>query len=684
MKTKHHTMKNKLACLFVLLSTLAMTCPLNAQTTVTLNGTSGSNTISDSYSTDGGLNLRLGLAVEYLIVGGGGSGVDGYGGGGGAGGFRTGSILLGNSTSAILVGAGGAAADRTEAGAGNNGTNSTAFAITALGGGAGGTYATGAPNSGGSGGGAGSINAQAGGAGSFGQGNNGGAGFRNTNVPATLTGGGGGGAGAAGQSGAISSGGAGGAGLSSDITGSMQWYAGGGGGSGFKSGGGPTGGAGGQGGGGAGVAGDTYNGTAGTANTGGGGGGAQSNDQGFNRGVGGAGGSGVVIARYQGTALGTGGTVTSGTGSATGFTLHSFTSIGNSTLTLTGLDTLLGATLTTSVTGSGGLTYNGPGTLTLAANSTYSGSTTITAGTLQVGDGGTTGSLGAGSVANNASLIFNRGNNHSVSNTITGAGSLTKNGSGVMTLSGNNTYSGASTVEAGQLIVDGSISSSATVRSGARIGGSGRVGGLILESGSTLTPGNSPGTLAVAGNAIWNAGANYNWQAYTTNTNAAVQTGAGTGWDLLDVSGTLTFSGLDSSNRFNLNLWSLSSTSPDTNGPIPGWDPNIGSTWLIASAAGGINLDGTTLASNTNYSSLFNINTGPTNGAGGWSGALPSGFQVLTLGDSNALYLQAVASSAAVPEPGQVAASLLLLAGIGGYVWLKRRKAAKAAAPAVA
>ena len=37
--------------------------------------------------------------------------------------------------------------------------------------------------------------------------------------------------------------------------------------------------------------------------------------------------------------------------------------------------------------------------------------------------------------------------------------------------------------------------------------------------------------------------------------------------------------------------------------------------------------------------------------------------------------------SAAVPEPGQVAASLLLLAGIGGYVFVKRRKAAK---PAVA
>jgi hypothetical protein len=35
--------------------------------------------------------------------------------------------------------------------------------------------------------------------------------------------------------------------------------------------------------------------------------------------------------------------------------------------------------------------------------------------------------------------------------------------------------------------------------------------------------------------------------------------------------------------------------------------------------------------------------------------------------------------SASVPEPGQVAASLLLLSGIGGYVFLKRRKAAKPA-----
>ena len=37
--------------------------------------------------------------------------------------------------------------------------------------------------------------------------------------------------------------------------------------------------------------------------------------------------------------------------------------------------------------------------------------------------------------------------------------------------------------------------------------------------------------------------------------------------------------------------------------------------------------------------------------------------------------------SSAVPEPGQVAASLLLLGGILGYVFLKRRKLAKSAVP---
>ncbi len=53
-------------------------------------------------------------------------------------------------------------------------------------------------------------------------------------------------------------------------------------------------------------------------------------------------------------------------------------------------------------------------------------------------------------------------------------------------------------------------------------------------------------------------------------------------------------------------------------------------------------------------------------------------FQLTTSAGSGDLMVLTSMSptSSSVPEPGQVAASLLLLAGIGGYLWLKRRKAA--------
>jgi hypothetical protein len=43
----------------------------------------------------------------------------------------------------------------------------------------------------------------------------------------------------------------------------------------------------------------------------------------------------------------------------------------------------------------------------------------------------------------------------------------------------------------------------------------------------------------------------------------------------------------------------------------------------------------------------------------------------------NMAFWDSVPTPSTVPEPGQVAASLLLVGGIGGYVFLKRRKAAK-------
>lgn len=231
--------------------------------------------------------------VTYLIVAGGGSGGGSVGGGGGAGGLLTGTYAVSPGSYSIVVGTGGAQ-QNSEVG-GVPGGNSSAFGLTATGGGGGASSRSGlagiAADTGGSGGGgsqySGSTGAGTGAAGTAGQGYAGG----NCAV-AGYGPGGGGGAGAVGSNGAASYvAGAGGIGVQSSITGTATYYAGGGGGAGSAAGGQ---GAGGSGGGGAGGV-TTTRGTAGTNGLGGGGGGGWS----YAGGSSGQGGSGVVIVRYE-------------------------------------------------------------------------------------------------------------------------------------------------------------------------------------------------------------------------------------------------------------------------------------------------------------------------------------------------------------------------------------------------
>nr|WP_315213189.1 autotransporter-associated beta strand repeat-containing protein [uncultured Flavobacterium sp.] len=97
------------------------------------------------------------------------------------------------------------------------------------------------------------------------------------------------------------------------------------------------------------------------------------------------------------------------------------------------------------------LTKTGAGKLTFTGINSYSGTTTINAGTLQIGDGGTLGTISSAGVTNNAALVFNRSNDFTISNAISGTGTLTKSGAGVLTLSGGNSYTGLTTISQGIL-----------------------------------------------------------------------------------------------------------------------------------------------------------------------------------------------------------------------------------------
>jgi autotransporter-associated beta strand protein len=101
----------------------------------------------------------------------------------------------------------------------------------------------------------------------------------------------------------------------------------------------------------------------------------------------------------------------------------------------------------------GGLNKQGLGTLVLTGSNTYTNATIINAGTLQVGNGGTTGTLGGTSfgISNNGTLALNRSNAVLVSNAISGIGGVSQLGTGTTTLSGTNTYVGATLISTGTL-----------------------------------------------------------------------------------------------------------------------------------------------------------------------------------------------------------------------------------------
>jgi autotransporter-associated beta strand protein len=115
-------------------------------------------------------------------------------------------------------------------------------------------------------------------------------------------------------------------------------------------------------------------------------------------------------------------------------TLASAASIGNDgTATLTISNAISGGAFT--------LTKAGQGTLLLLANNTY-GNTVVENGPLQIGNGGTAGSLGSGSILDDWYINVNHSDDVLITAPISGTGGFLKSGLNTVTLSGNNSYTG--------------------------------------------------------------------------------------------------------------------------------------------------------------------------------------------------------------------------------------------------
>jgi outer membrane autotransporter protein len=250
---------------------------------------------------------------------------------------------------------------------------------------------------------------------------------------------------------------------------------------------------------------------------------------------------GILTATTLTGDAGTGTVTLTSAGNAIG-TLGDFTA-GNFSLTNSQALTITGA-----LSASGDITLTGlAGDIDVVGSIGALGSTTITGGTtLNIGTGGTAGAI-SGDVVDDGTLNFNRSDAVVFADAISGSGTLQQIGTGTLTLDGDSSaFAGTTLVGSGTLVVGGTAGNGAvlggdvTVASGATLAGHGSIGGdLDVAGGAHLAPGNSIGTLTVAGDATFAQGGILD---YEFGTPGADFTSPGNG-DSLVVGGNLTLDG---------------------------------------------------------------------------------------------------------------------------------------------
>ncbi|MEH3103216.1 MAG: autotransporter-associated beta strand repeat-containing protein [Sphingomonas phyllosphaerae] len=154
---------------------------------------------------------------------------------------------------------------------------------------------------------------------------------------------------------------------------------------------------------------------------------------------------------------GAGALTLSGAGSWTGVTTIAGGSLIGSTASISGGSIVNDAALTfdqgvdgtsnQAISGNGSLTKAGTGNLTLAGAGSWTGAVTILDGTLT----GSSASIAGSSILNAAALVYDQATDGTVTQAITGGGTLTKAGAGALTLDGGSTSTGDTRVTGGAL-----------------------------------------------------------------------------------------------------------------------------------------------------------------------------------------------------------------------------------------
>ena len=190
------------------------------------------------------------------------------------------------------------------------------------------------------------------------------------------------------------------------------------------------------------------------------------------------------------------------------------TAAGTTSVNLTTTLSPLGVTVNTTnkdytfggsgkLSGAGGLIKQGPGMLTLMQTGVddYAGSTYVGDGTLQIGNGGTAGMVGPGPLTMDGTVVFNRSDDLTLSNAVSGLGGLNKLGGNTLTLAGAITYAGPTALGGGALVLSPSgvdtLPGNITGNGRLRVAGAGTV--VLSGNGNSYTGGTlvSSGTLQI-------------------------------------------------------------------------------------------------------------------------------------------------------------------------------------------